>query len=171
MLVLFATAVVKMTIANPAGLSSLVVTVIASFAPLGALAQSAFERQPSTGEDSSRPTVTLTAQEAYKIELNARKVVAPYCQAKRQGSSSSEAFDLVLSRLQYVPGIPRTTQHTRIFDYLKSEISKCGSIAQVGTAVNAGCVSLSHGQMALIAKGKFVKIWGGDCLMMFNSHR
>ncbi|MFN6132249.1 MAG: hypothetical protein ACK46L_04985 [Synechococcaceae cyanobacterium] len=115
--------------------------------------------------------MTLTAQEAYKLELNARKVVAPYCQAKREGRSSSEAFDLVLSRLNYVSGIPRTTQHTRIFDYLKSEISKCGNVAQAGSAGNASCASLSQSQMALIAKGKFVKILGGDCLMIFNSRR
>jgi hypothetical protein len=148
----------------------LAANVILAVSPLDAVAQQASEMQPPTGEDSSRPTVTLTAQEAYKIELNAKKVVAPYCQARREGKTSSQAFDRVLSRLQYVQGIPMTTQQTRIFDFLKSEIAKCGAIPQAA-AINLSCASLTQRQMSLIANGKFVQTWGGDCLMIFNGNR
>jgi hypothetical protein len=148
----------------------LVANVMLALAPFEAMAQQASESPPPTGGDSSRPTVTLTAQEAYKIELNARKVVATYCQAKREGRSSAAAFDRVLSRVQYVPNIPRTTQQTRIFDYLKSEIAKCGAMSKAA-ALNLSCASLTQRQMALIASGKFVQTWGGDCLMIFNGKR
>lgn len=160
----------NMVIATAINLWSLVANLMLVLAPLDAVAQQASESPPPTGEDSSRPTVTLTAQEAYKIELNARKVVAPYCQARREGKSSSAAFDRVLSRVQYVPGIPRTIQQTRIFDYLKSEIAKCGAIPNAA-ALNLSCASLTRRQMALIASGKFVQTWGGDCLMIFNGNR
>lgn len=148
----------------------LVANVMLALAPFDAMAQQASESRPPTGENSSRPTVTLTAQEAYKIELNARKVVATYCQAKRQGKSNAAAFDRVLSRVQYVPNIPRTTQQSRIFDYLNSENTKCGAISNT-TDPNLSCASLTQRQMALIASGKFVKTWGGDCLMIFNGNR
>jgi hypothetical protein len=170
MLGLSAEAIVNMDIATAIRLRFLVANVILVLAPFDAVAQYAPEKQQPTGEDSSRPTVTLTAQEAYKIELNAKKVVAPYCQAKREGKSSSEAFDRVLSRVQYVPGIPMTTQQTRIFDFLKSEIAKCGALSPAA-AISLGCASLTQRQMVLIARGKFVRTWRGDCLMIFNGSR
>jgi hypothetical protein len=170
MLGLSAEAIVNMNIATAIRRSFLAANVILVLTPFDTVAQSVPEKQQPTGEDSSRPTVTLTAQEAYKIELNAKKVVAPYCQAKREGKSSSEAFDRVLSRVQYVPEIPMTTQQTRIFDFLKSEIAKCGALSQAA-AINLGCAALTQRQMVLIARGKFVRIWRGDCLMIFNGSR
>lgn len=160
----------NMIIATAISLWSLVANLMLLLTPLEAIAQWTAESPPPTGEDSSRPTVTLTAQEAYKIELNARKVVAHYCQARREGKSSAAAFDRVLSRVQYVAGIPKTTQQTRIFDYLNSEIAKCGTIPNAA-ALKLSCTSLTQSQMTQIASGKFVQTWGGNCLMIFNGYR
>ena len=130
--------------------------------------------QETTEQNSSRlPTVTLTAHEAFQIEQNASKAVGSYCQARRRGKTIGEAVDLVYSRMKYVPGIPQTTQRVAIKDYLTSGIIRCPAVRPSDQAalVNLSCTSLTQRQLSLIAQGKFVKTWGGDCLMIFNGNR
>lgn len=130
--------------------------------------------QETTEQDSTRlPTVTLTAKEAYQIEQNAAKSVGSYCQARRRGRTTGEAIDFVYSRTKFLPGIPQTTQRDAIKAYLTSGIVRCPAVrsGDQSALMNLSCTSLTQRQLSQIAQGKFVKTWGGDCLMIFNGNR
>ncbi|MEB3361587.1 MAG: hypothetical protein VKI42_05620 [Synechococcaceae cyanobacterium] len=146
----------------------LAASVILLLVPVDVLSQETAE------PNSSRlPTVTLTAREAYQIEQNAVKAVGSYCQARRRGKTIGEAVELVYSRMKYVPGIPQTTQRVAIKDYLTSGIIRCPAVrpGDQAAVMNLSCTSLTQRQLSQIAQGKFVKTWGGDCLMIFNGNR